>query len=347
MSSNLKDLSEYLGLSISTVSRALNGKGRISEETRQRVMDAANKLSYVPNNMARSLKLSSSSIVGVILPDITNVFYTRMLQAIDRELSYHGYNMIFCNTDEDITREQMYYDLLKVKNVMGIIISQACRNDIYEREKELGNVVFVDNIPRVTQNSYSFVGIDNYKAGYELTEKLISNGHKDIVAISGTLEETTAIDRLKGFRDCMRDHELSCEEGDVYIGEYTSESTSEVVSRIISRPNLPTAVYVSNNIQAYGTILALEKAGLYVPEDISVVCFDAIDFTGLIRPRLTCILQPVEKIARTAVEHIIRNAESQAKCQITNYILNYEVHEGDSLKKRAQGRKKGENLCQS
>lgn len=345
MSSNLKDLSEYLGLSISTVSRALNGKGRISEETRRRVMDAANKLSYVPNNMARSLKLSSSSIVGVILPDITNVFYTRMLQSIDRELSYHGYNMIFCNTDEDITREQMYYDLLKVKNVMGIIISQACQNDIYERENELGNVVFVDNIPRVTQNSYSFVGIDNYKAGYELTEKLISYGHKDIAAVSGTLEETTAIDRLKGFRDCMRDHNLSCE-GNVYFGEYSPQSASEVVSRILSRPKLPTAIYVPNNVQAYGTICALETAGLYVPEDISVVCFDAIDFTGLIRPRLTCILQPVEKIARTAVEHIIRNAESQAKCQVTNYILNYELHEGDSLRKRTQEKKKGEDLCQ-
>lgn len=336
MSSNLKDLSEYLGLSISTVSRALNGKGRISEVTRQRVMDAANKLSYVPNNMARSLKLSSSSIVGVILPDITNVFYPRMLQAIDRELSYHGYNMIFCNTDEDITREQMYYDLLKVKNVMGIIISQACQNDIYERENELGNVVFVDNIPRVTKNSYSFVGIDNHKAGYELTEKLISYGHKNIVAISGIVEETTAIDRLRGFRDCMQDHELPCGDEDVYYGEYNAESVSKLVGRILSRPTLPTAIYVPNNMQACGTILALERAGLYVPEDISVVCFDAIDFTGLVRPSLTCILQPVEKMARTAVEHIIRNAESKTKCQITNYILNYEFYEGGSLKKRSQ-----------
>ena len=89
-------------------------------------------------------------------------------------------------------------------------------------------------------------------------------------------------------------------------------------------------------MQACGTILALERAGLYVPEDISVVCFDAIDFTGLVRPSLTCILQPVEKMARTAVEHIIRNAESKTKCQITNYILNYEFYEGGSLKKRSQ-----------
>ena len=171
MSATLKDLANYLGLSVSTVSRALNNKGRMNEKTRAQIIQAAQELQYIPNASARSLKTNSNSIVGVLLPDISNIFYTKLLQAIDSELNKAGYGMLFCNTDDNLEKEKQYIEMLLSQNVIGTIFAPTSANPAYEQENFFKNIIFIDNMPSLSRTDYNFIGIDNIRAGYELTSK--------------------------------------------------------------------------------------------------------------------------------------------------------------------------------
>jgi len=333
MSVTLKDLAKYLNLSPATVSRALNNKGRISQETRKRVIAAAQTHHYRPNDTARALKTNRSSTIGVIIPDATNIFYSIMLKSIDQVLLEKGFSTIFCDSDENIERETEYFNILKSKHVSSMIIVTAGKNDIYSNESSLANIVFVDNIPSI-KREFSYVSIDNVKAAYELTQLVIDYGHRDIAVVCADLSETTSYDRLEGFKQCVKDNGLEHNLNNVHPGSFRYQCGYDAAKKILQKKSRPTAIYAQNNMQAYGVIKALREAALIVPDDISVVCFDAIDETGLMSPKLTCVMQPVEEIGRKAVSSIMRNINGeQQNVEFSATVLDYTIFMGDSLKR--------------
>ena len=334
MSVTLKDLAKYLNLSPATISRALNKKGRVSKETRKRVIQAATKYYYRPNDTARTLKTKRSSAIGVIIPDATNIFYSIMLKSIDQELLKKGFSTIFCDSDESIERETEYFYILKSKQVSKMIIVTAGDNDIYRTERSLANIVFVDNMPRIDRK-FSSVSINNDKAAYDLTQLIINYGHQDIAVICGDLSETTSYDRLEGFKRCVMDNSLAHNLVNVYLGSFRYQSGYDAAKAILQKKNRPTAIFTQNNMQAYGAIQALREASLTIPDDISVVCFDAINETGMMSPKLTCIMQPVKEIGRQAVLGFMRNFESEQeeRVEYSATVLDYTLYMGDSLKR--------------
>lgn len=332
MNPTLKDIAEYLNLSPSTVSRVLNGKGRIGKETSEKVFEAAKKFNYRPNESARALKMNRSYTIGVIIPDATNIFFSKMLKSIDQALLEKGYSIIFCDSNECIERETEYYELLKTKNVSGMIIVTAGRNEIYRNEETLSNIVFVDNIPAIDKK-FSFVDIDNVKAAYDLTQLVIDHGHKDIAVICADLTETTGYDRLEGFKRCTRDNGLRYNPDNIYEGSFQFQTGYEAAEQILKKDNRVTAIFAQNNVQAYGAISKLREHSLKVPDDISIVCFDAIDETGMMCPKLTCVMQPVEEIGRHAVMSIMKNlSDPGGVFHVTETELDYTIFVGDSLK---------------
>ena len=332
MSATLKDLAQYLNLSTATVSRALNNKGRISRETCDKVFKAAEELNYRPNETARALKMNRSSAIGVIIPDATNIFFMKMLKSIDKEILKRGYSIIFCDSDESIERETEYFQLLKSKNISGMIIVTAGRNEIYRSEESLANIVFVDNIPAIDRE-FSFVNINNAQAAYDLTQLVIDYGHEDIAVVCADLSETTGYDRLQGFQKCIAKNGLSFKPENIFEGSFRFETGYETAKELLRRPKLPTVVFAQNNMQAYGLIKGLREQSLSIPDDISVVCFDAIDETGMMSPRLTCVMQPVEEIGRQAALSILKNIDNAGNAHISTTMLGYKIVEGDSLKK--------------
>jgi LacI family transcriptional regulator len=333
MAVTLKDLARYLNLSPATVSRALNNKGRMREETRKRVIRAANTFNYRPNDTARTLKTKRSSTIGVIIPDAANVFYSIMLKSIDKELLKIGFSTIFCDSDESIERETEYFYILKSKQVSSMIIVTAGNNDIYNTENSLANIVFVDNLPRIDRE-FSSVSINNVKAAYELAQLVIDHGHKDIAVICGDLSETTSHGRLEGFKQCVMDNGLEHNMNNISHGSFRYQSGYDAMKKILQKSNKPTSIFAQNNMLAYGAIQALHEASFLIPDDISVVCFDAIDETGMMVPKLTCVMQPVEEIGRTAVSSFMRNIESeQEPVEFSEIVLDYTICMGDSLKK--------------
>ncbi|MSC86399.1 LacI family transcriptional regulator [Eubacterium sp. am_0171] len=327
MSTTLKDLANFLGLSVSTVSRALNNKGRMSEETRSQILKAAQDLQYIPNASARSLKTNSNPIVGVLLPDISNIFYTKLLQAIDLELNKAGYGMLFCNTDDDFKKERQYMEMLLSQNVAGTIFAPSSAAPHYEQEKFFQNIIYIDNMPSLSRSDYSFVGIDNIRAGYELTSMLFETGHKNIVAVTGTVQETTAIHRMEGFCRKMEEQSVDISHR-IFSGPYTINAGYDIVMRMLNLPTFPDAIFVHNNVQVYGIIHALMNLRKKIPEDVSIVSFDFMDDTKLIQPQITSVLQPVSQLAAQAVQLVIE--PEQAKNH-PNIILNHTIYMGASL----------------
>lgn len=331
MKATLKDIAEEAGLSISSVSRALNNTGRISEEKRKAVFKIAKELNYTPNANARELKMQRSSTIGVIIPDLANTFFVRLLKAIDISLWERGYNIIFCDSDENIEKEREYYRLLKEKNVAGMIICPVSKSDIYEEEAPDVNCVFVDNEPYITEKPYSFVSIDNVKASIELTQRVIDAGYRDIVMITGSLDETSSSQRLTGFQTCLKNNNIELTNDKVYFSNCRYQGGYEIVERMIENKNLPECIFFHNNQEAYGAYAALRKHHIKVPEDICLVCFDGKDPMLLQDQDISGVIQSIDEIAGAAVDMVLNNLKGPVKYK--RRLVNYSHFEGNTLKK--------------
>lgn len=307
MTAKLKDIAEYLNISVSTVSRVINNKNRVDGETREMVLKALEKFQYSPNEIARSLKSKTTKAIGLIVPDISNYFFSMVLKGVEAEVRKHGYYLILCNSDEDKEREKEYVKFLLQKQISGLIIAiEGFEASFFVQYKKLGiPVVFIDNLPKIDEN-YDYVAIDNKKAGYELVNHLIEAGHSKIAIITGLLNESTASERYKGWEKALLEHDIPIKKKWIGIGDFKQESGYHIMQDFLKQEEIVTAVFAANNLLAYGAMHAIKEAGLKVPDDISVVCFDAIDFTGLLKPQITSVIQPAEEIGRIAGEIIIR-----------------------------------------
>jgi DNA-binding LacI/PurR family transcriptional regulator len=312
MSVKLVDIAKHLNISVSTVSRVLNGKDRVSDETREKVLKAIKEFNYKPNEIARSLRNRSSKTIGVIVPDISNEFFALLMKGAEAVSKDNGYLVILCNTDYDEAMEKEYLNMLAQKQVDGIIIATVCKDDEYF-ERILDSsipTVFVDNLPSVKRN-YNYVTIDNEKAGYDLTKYLIELGYKDIAVITGKLQETSATERLEGWKKAMADSELKVNNDFIGVGDFRIESGYTIMKKMLESDKKPQALLAANNNIAYGAVKAIREKGLRVHEDIYVVCFDATDNTGLMSIKLPSMVQPAEKIGKIALETIMKRIDSK------------------------------------
>jgi len=316
MATGLKDIAEHLGISVSTVSRVINGKGRVGKETREKVLKAIKELNYQPNEIARSLKLQRTRTIGVIVPDISNAFYANIIKGIEKATRENDQSIIVCNSDENIKMEEEYVQLLAQKQVMGLIIASVGGNpEVFKqyRQHELP-IVFIDNLPQIKDN-YDYVAIDNYKASYKLAEHLIEQGYRKFALITGPLNQSTALERQEGFIKCLEDNSIEINKKLIASGEFKLESGYSIMSKWLKQIEIekPLALFAANNFIAYGAIKAINEAGLKIPEDVAVVCFDAVDVTGLIKPQITSVNQPAFEIGTIAANIILRKENKKIK----------------------------------
>ncbi|MGI6113696.1 MAG: LacI family DNA-binding transcriptional regulator [Mahellales bacterium] len=307
MTAKLKDIAEYLNVSVSTVSRVVNNKSYVDPQTREKVLSALEKFNYHPNEIARSLKNKTSKAIGIIVPDITNNFFSTVIKGIEQITRQHEYSVILCNSDENQEREEEYVQLLLQKQVSALVIATVSKNMNHVRQyiKHRIPVVFIDNLPKIDEN-FDFVAIDNIKASYDLVKHLIDLGHKKIAIISGPRHETTGEERLMGWKKALSDHGIRIKKEWIGEGDFKQDSGYNIMKEFLKQEEFPTAIFAANNTLAYGAIQAIMEKGLRIPQDIAIVCFDALDPTGLIRPQITSIIQPAEEIGKIAAEIIIR-----------------------------------------
>ena len=329
ISGSIREIAEYAGVSVSTVSRVINGKDRVSGETRDKVNKALETLDYKPNEMARVLRGKKSNTIGIVVSDISNNFFAKLIKGAERAAMAKGYNILVCSTNSDCAKELECIELLISKQVSGIIVASV-GSGLESHQDEIP-IVYIDNLPRHTKE-FNSVSIDNVLASRRLTEYLIAQGHKDIAILAGNLMESTAEDRLSGWKKAMSSEGLEIHEHWTLTGEFTIESGYQCMEKLLAQKVRPTAVLAANNTIAYGAMLALRQNGYDVPGDVSIAAFDADDETRLITPKLTTINQPVQEFGKVAVDICLHHIgkEGQSHCQ--QVVLPYELIEGDSVK---------------
>lgn len=331
MNITLKELAEKLNVSISTVSKVMNGKGTVSDETRKRITETALKLNYTPNENARSLRTQNSKTIGLIIPDITNSFYAYLVKSIEEKCQAEGYSVILCNCNYNLQREYDYFDLLRAKNVNGIICAAVGNmKNIEIKPKEI-LVNINEQFPE--DKLFDCISINNSDAMYSLTQYVINMGHKDIAYVNGPSVNATPRLRREGFFRCMQENDIPISGEFLYEGNYDFETGRSAAKKMLLGKRLPTAVICHNNVISYGFYSVLNEVGFDVPKDISMATFDTFDTGNMSKFKFTCIIQPVEQLGQKSVELILKKMNKEIpKSQFTKIVLPYELVFGSTIR---------------
>ena len=328
----IKDVAKEVNVSVTTISRVLNNKPDVSEATKKKVEKAIEKMGYNPNKIAQGLVLKKSNSIGLIIPDINNPFFPELIKGVERTAKKLGYSLILCNTDNDKIEEKESIFLLRSKQVDGIILSLSLENKeaLKELEKERYPIVQIDR--RIKDSIYPAITIDNKKSAYIATEYLIKQGHRKIGHITGDLSTETAINRFKGFRQALKDHNISYKKEWLLEGDYSIESGKEMMENIIKLKNRPTALFLANDLMAFGAYETIFKYNYSIPEDFSIIGHDNIEITSFVKPGLTTMDQPKYRLGEIAAKNLIKIIENKDKSAFRNVILKNAMIVRDSIK---------------
>ncbi len=313
----LKDLAKISGFTESTISRVLNGLGtkyRISESTQTIIKKIAEDTSFSFNENARGLRLSKTSTIGLIVPDISNSFFAKMASLIEREARFHNYSIFLCDTDNSTKLEKMMVRLLQKRKVDGCIVAPI--GLISKHLEELYNTtptVLVDrffediNIPYVTS--------DDYNGTITAVTRLIELGHTTIACIQGIPGTSLNTNRVNAFKSTMNTHGLTVNE-DLIIGNAFSEEDGYASAKQLINQNkvdMPTAIFSLSNAITLGILRAFSEENINIPEQISVISFDEESYSGLLKTPMTTISQPKEDIGRQAFSLLLKQIEAKDK----------------------------------
>uniref|UniRef100_A0A7C3MQG0 LacI family transcriptional regulator n=1 Tax=Dictyoglomus thermophilum TaxID=14 RepID=A0A7C3MQG0_DICTH len=303
-SPTMKDVAKLAGVSISTVSHVINKTRYVEKETRERVYEAIKTLGYRPNILASSLRKKITNTIGLIISNITNLFYPEVVRGVEDYLTKFNYNLILCNSDEDVEKEKNYIEVLFSRRVDGLIITPSKSSETREnldlfREKNIP-IVLVDR--KIEGLDEDVVLVDNVKGTYDAINYLISLGHKRIGIITGPLDTTTGYERLEGYLKALEDNNIKKDNNLIYEGDFKEKGGYEGTSYLLNLKNPPTAIFSSNNLMVLGSLKRITEIGVKIPSDLSLISFDDMEWFPYFSPPLTAVYQPAYELGETAVK---------------------------------------------
>jgi len=306
---SIYDVARESSVSVFTVSAVVNNKAHVGKKLRERVEAAILKLNYRPNLIARSLAKQQTHTIGMVVPDIVNPFFPMVLRGAEDAAREHGYNLLICNSDDVLEKEESAIELLLSKRVDGILLTKAAedfRPPLRQMIKEV-NVPFVlvmRTYPKLTKDA---VITDDYQGAYEAVCHLARAGRRRIGLIGGPLKVSNAVARFEGFRDALKAKGLPYDPELVVQGDYRIESGARAGHALLS--HRPDGIYVANYLMTVGLLKAAEEIGLRCPEDFGLVSFDDYPWLGIFRPKLTTVELPKHQLGRQAAELLISRIE--------------------------------------
>ncbi len=307
----IRDIARLAQVSTATVSYVINGKGGVSDKLKTRVLEAMSALDYRPDQVARSLKVRRTFVIGVVIPDVSNPFFAEVMRGIEDEARKFGYSVIFCNTNEDADLERQHLDTLFSRRVDGVIISSTTAN-AWERRpgRKRFPVVFFDRIPPAY--SGPAVVTDNFGAARQGTRLLVDLGHTRIAIIAGLQNLSIAKARLDGFREALQVAGMTLPDEYLKFGDFVKlESGYSAGMELMTLPNPPTAIFCCNNKMTLGLMHALGDLNIACPEQVSVLAFDDFEWVASFRPQLTAIAQPTYLMGRKATEILVNKIDAE------------------------------------
>ncbi len=330
----IKEVAKSSGVSTATVSRVLNGNYPVAESTRKRVMDAVKAVGYRPNALAKSLKTNKTYTVGLIVPDISNVYFMNIAKGVESVISPYGYTLALGSSDEVEDKEIKLLQTFRDRRFDYCILA-SCLKDFSKL-----NAIIDDDFSIIMVDTYdekmdlNFVLEENEKYSYMLTKYCIDMGHKDIAIVGGIEHISTAVERYDGFKKALSDAGIEFKEEYYIDGGYDIDIAYKSVKMFLEKHS-PTLIYATNNRMAEGAMLAIKERGLKIPDDISLVSYGDVELGRLIEPKLTIINQNSYSMGVKAGEIIIKSSD-----KINTYKIKSEMILRNSVKKL-----KGESKC--
>ncbi len=306
MRATIRDVAQRAGVSPMTVSRVTNGSPDVNATTRERVERAIADLGYVPNNLARSLSQQTTGTLAVFVPDVANPFFMLILRGVESVARQHGYRVLFCNTENDLARENEYIQDVLAHRIDGLLIaptSDQSRKHLRLPQQHNVPLVLIDRL--VEGFECDAVLGDNAGGAQRLTNHLLDAGHRRIAIIHGPLDISTSRDRLQGYRQALTGAGVAWESHLAVEASVDVHGGYQAMNRLLQQEPRPTAVFAINNLIAVGVVQALREHGLDLPQDMALVCFDDIELASQLFPFLTVMAQPAETFGTVAAQLLL------------------------------------------
>ena len=301
----IQDVADRAGVSTATVSHVLNNTRFVSDETRSVVLEAIQELNYHPSAAARSLSSRKTQTIGMVISDITNIFFGRMIQGVLDVITPQDYNLILCTTGDILAKEEEYFQLLFGRAVDGVIAAAASHRWSAFQFVESGQIpiVFVDRMFEGLKGPY--VGVDNERGAYEAVSHLVRNGHQRIGLVAGKAGMSSMEERFEGYKRALAENGIPFEPDLVVFEALSVEGGRVAALQLLSRADPPTALFSNNNQLTLGVLLAFQELHLQCPDDIALACFDDHPWSVVASPALTCVRQPDYEIGRVAANLLL------------------------------------------
>lgn len=317
---SISEVATAAGVSVTTVSHALSGNRPVSQTTLEKVRRAMRDLGYVPSHAAQSLASGTTNTIGLLVPDITNVFFASLARGVEDAADRHGFSLILGNTDFDPGRERRYLDVIRRRAIDGLVYAAGAPPSP-RRISKLADDFPVALADEEIQGVEAITVVsDHGKGGRMVGEHLSGLGHRKVLVISGPAGLISSSERMTGFRRAFR--------GDVDIaeGDFREPSGYDVVDRRLADAAFPhTAVFALNDMMALGAMRALRDHGLAIPDDVAVVGYDDVPIAAAVTPALTTVAQPVHQIGATAAVQLLDALRSGQHPRPSRHVLDVEL----------------------
>jgi len=319
----IRDVAKKAGVSIATVSRVINNKGKIKKETEELVLRAMEELAYTPNRIAQGLSNQRSNAIAFVLPTITNPFFPEIARAVEDVAQKNGYHVFICNTDDDREKLLGYLNNLATHYVDGIILNSHIINhkDLKTLQQNNVSVIMMDRV--LANSDTASILVKNREGGRMATQHLVDIGCQHIGFIRGLEDEANSTDRMWGYLDIVQGRDWY-DPSWIGRGDFTVESGYQVAKELFIRHPDIDGIFASNDLMAIGALKAAHEWGKKVPNELAIVGFDGIDMSGLTIPPITTIQQPIYQIGELAMTELLRNLEGKEQ-STKNYQLDVEL----------------------
>jgi len=309
----IKEVAKLAGVSTTTVSYVINKSRFVSEQTRAKVLKAIEELDYRPNIVARSLRERKTGTVGLIICDLRNPFFSEVLQGIETYLGEKKYSLIVTNTDYDNDKERESIDMFYSKQMDGVIIVPGENTNKHVKFLTERNIPVVLLDKKIQNLNVDVVLVNNIEGSKQLTEHLMSLGHKRIGIIAGPLNSTTGKERLEGYLKALKAHSIPEDNDLIKIGDFKKQSGYLLTLELISLAVPPTVIFACNNLLGLGVMQALKEKKIRIPEEIGLAIFDDLPWFGYVSPFLTGVAQPSFQLGETAGKLLFEQMRKRRK----------------------------------
>ena len=314
MRATIKDVAARAGVSTTAVSLVLNGKNsKISDKTRQQILEAVDELDYRPNHIAMSMVTKTTRTIGLVIPDISNIYFSELSKLIEQSCYSKGYNVLYGNTHDMANRDIDYINIFLDRNVDAIIVILS--NSIDEHLNDIQKIITRTDTPfivvdrKLDINAGTTIVVNQKLGGYLATQHLINLGHRSIGCITGPKNVYSSIERLNGYKQALEEANIPVQEQLIFEGDFHRESGMEALPYLLGRG--VTAIFAFNDMMALGVYKQASYYNLSIPDNLSLVGYDDIFISDFITPPLTSIEQPVKSLADEAVTQVMNAIQNK------------------------------------